>query len=105
MIWYTLDPDEKQDRKTDFFQLPKRYKFLWNENKGIEPGAIQNKIRSRVYSVESRGYVNDGTCILNEITLDQLQWLGNKSRVISFYRRSERGGFLLPQIGWLAFLL
>ena len=40
---------------------------------------------------KARGYVNDGTCILNEITLDQLQDFSNKSRVISFYVRSQLG--------------
>ena len=90
MIWYTLDPDEKQDRKTNFPESSDDYKFLRSYTKGIEPEAIQN-IGSCVYSVESRGYVNDGTRILNEITLDKLQWLSNESRVISFLNMSCDG--------------
>ena len=54
MIWYTLDPDEKQDRKTGFFNLPKLYEFLWNETKGIEPGAIHTnkEVASNLQKVE-----------------------------------------------------
>ena len=41
-----------------------------------------------------RGYVNDGTRILNGITLNRYSEVGNELRVISFYGRSERGDFL-----------
>ena len=41
-----------------------------------------------------RGYVNDGTRILNGITLNRYSEAGNELRVISLYGRSERGDFL-----------
>ena len=43
-----------------------------------------------------RGYVNDGTRILNGITLNRYSDLGNELRVISFCARSGGGVFFMP---------
>ena len=83
MIWYTLDPHEKQDQKTSFPQSSDDINFSETTLKELNRKQFKTlEVASNLQKV--RGYVNDGTRILNGITLDRYSDLGNELRVISF---------------------
>ena len=83
MIWYTLDPHEKQDQKTSFPQSSDDINFSETTLKELNRKQFKAlEVASNLQKV--RGYVNDGTRILNGITLNRYSDLGNELRVISF---------------------
>ena len=83
MIWYTLDPHEKQDQKTSFPQSSDDINFSEKTLKELNRKQFKTlEVASNLQKV--RGYVNDGTRILNGITLNRYSDLGNELRVISF---------------------
>ena len=83
MIWYTLDPHEKQDQKTSFPQSSDDINFSETTLKELNRKQFKTlEVASNLQKV--RGYVNDGTRILNGITLNRYSDLGNELRVISF---------------------
>ena len=88
MIWYTLDPHEKQDRKTGFPFLPMIY-IPQKPHQKNWTGSNSNLPGGRVYSKKAR-LPNDWTQELYGITLNRYSDAGNALRVISFYRRSEK---------------
>lgn len=83
MIWYTLDSHEKQDQKTSFPQSSDDINFSETTLKELNRKQFKTlEVASNLQKV--RGYVNDGTRILNGITLNRYSDLGNELRVISF---------------------
>ena len=83
MIWYTLDPHEKQDRKTNFPKSSDDINFSESIIKELNRKQFNTlEVASNLQKV--RGYVNDGTRILNGITLNRYSEAGNELRVISF---------------------
>ena len=72
MIYLIIDSYEKRNRKTSFPPHPDDIDFSETKLKELNRGQFKiSEVASNLQKV--RGYVNDGTCILGGITLDQLQ--------------------------------
>jgi len=72
LIWFAPDSCENRNQKTSFPQHPADINFSEAKRKELNREQFKPlEVASNLQKV--RGYVNDGTRTLCEITLDQLQ--------------------------------
>ena len=91
--WKTESKDELPKSSEDINFSETTIKEL--NRKQFKPSEVASNLQ------KVRGYVNDGTRILNGITLDQLQWLGNRVEgyffIYGFLQSATRPIFLFSE--------